>query len=73
MHKSIKYSFSNFIQKCFETINPGIDYKPNWHIDLIAGCLEVVESGKNKRLMINMPPRALKSVCVSVAWPAWLR
>jgi predicted phage terminase large subunit-like protein len=22
--------------------------------------------------MINMPPRALKSVCVSVAWPAWL-
>jgi predicted phage terminase large subunit-like protein len=72
LRKSIKYSFTDFIQKCFETINPGIDYKPNWHIDLIAGCLEVVGNGKNKRLMINMPPRALKSVCVSVAWPAWL-
>ena len=24
------------------------------------------------RLIINMPPRALKSICVSVAWPAWL-
>ncbi|MCC2646584.1 MAG: putative phage terminase protein, partial [Rickettsiaceae bacterium] len=44
----------------------------NWHIDLIADELETVENGDIKRLMINMPPRALKSVCVSVAWPAWL-
>jgi predicted phage terminase large subunit-like protein len=69
---ALQHDFSNFIQKCFETINPGIDYKPNWHIDFIADSLEVVGNGKNKRLMINMPPRALKSVCVSVAWPAWL-
>jgi predicted phage terminase large subunit-like protein len=67
-----KHNFSNFIRRCFETINPGIDYKPNWHIDLIADELETVENGDIKRLMINMPPRALKSVCVSVAWPAWL-
>jgi hypothetical protein len=61
---ALQHDFSNFIQKCFETINPGIDYKPNWHIDLIADSLEVVGNGKNKRLMINMPPRALKSVCI---------
>ena len=45
---------------------------PNWHIDLIAEYLLAVQRGEIKRLIINMPPRALKSVCVSVAWPAWL-
>jgi predicted phage terminase large subunit-like protein len=67
-----KYYFSNFIYKCFSTINPGIVYKHNWHIDLIANNLEKARNGKIQRLMINMPPRALKSICVSVAWPAWL-
>jgi predicted phage terminase large subunit-like protein len=68
----LRHDFSSFIHKCFVTINPGIDYASNWHIDLIADHLEEVRKGKVKRLIINMPPRALKSVCVSVAWPAWL-
>ncbi|MDF2965881.1 MAG: putative phage protein [Rickettsiaceae bacterium] len=69
---ALQHNFANFIRKYFETINPGIEYKSNWHIDLIAEQLAEVQEGKIKRLMINMPPRALKSVCVSVAWPAWL-
>jgi predicted phage terminase large subunit-like protein len=44
----------------------------NWHIDLIADRLQQVSVGKIRRLIINMPPRSLKSVCISVAWPAWL-
>jgi predicted phage terminase large subunit-like protein len=68
----LRKDFSSFIHKTFDTINPGVPYAPNWHIDLIAQRLEAVRLGKIKRLIINMPPRALKSVCVSVAWPAWL-
>lgn len=68
----LREDFSSFIHKCFTTINPGIEYQPNWHIDFIAEYLEAIRMGKTKRLIINMPPRALKSVCVSVAWPAWL-
>lgn len=68
----IRQDFSSFIHKTFSTINPGAKFLPNWHIDLIADYLEMVRSGEKKRLIINMPPRALKSVCVSVAWPAWL-
>lgn len=29
-------------------------------------------AGRIKRLIINMPPRYMKSIAVSVAWPAWL-
>jgi predicted phage terminase large subunit-like protein len=68
----LRQDFSSFITKVFHTINPGAEYQANWHIDLIADYLEAVRTGSIKRLIINMPPRALKSVCVSVAWPAWL-
>ena len=44
----------------------------NWHIDLIAETLERVEEGSCKRLIINLPPRQLKSVICSVSFPAWL-
>ena len=65
-------SLSSFIAKTFATVDPGATYLPNWHIDLIAEYLKAVEQGDIKRLIINMPPRALKSICISVAWPAWL-
>lgn len=61
-----------FIQKCFHTVNPGTPYLHNWHIDLIAAYLRACERGDIQRLIINIPPRYLKSLCVSVAWPAWL-
>ncbi len=31
-----------------------------------------MQSGGINRLIINIPPRSLKSICVSVAWPAYL-
>jgi predicted phage terminase large subunit-like protein len=68
----LKYDFATFIGKTLATCDPGANYLPNWHIDLIAEYLEAARRGEIKRLIINMPPRSLKSVCVSVAWPAWL-
>jgi len=68
----LRRDLPSFIGKCFSTIDPATAYMPNWHIDIIAEYLQAAERGQIKRLIINMPPRALKSVCVSVAWPAWL-
>lgn len=67
-----KYDFASFIGKTLQTCDPSAEYIPNWHIDLIAEYLERVHTGDIRRLIINMPPRSLKSVCVSVAWPAWI-
>lgn len=68
----LRDDFPAFIARSFATVNPGTAYLPNWHIGLIAEYLEAVRRSEVTRLIINMPPRALKSVCVSVAWPAWL-
>ena len=38
----------------------------------MAEYLEACRKQEIKRLLINLPPRSLKSICVSVAWPAFL-
>jgi hypothetical protein len=68
----IHASFLAFLEKTFRTVSPGTHYLHNWHIEAIAAHLNACERGEITRLIINMPPRMLKSVTVSVAWPAWL-
>lgn len=70
--RAIRHDLGAFIAKSFETVSPHQPYLHNWHIDLIADYLMAVSRGDITRLIINMPPRSLKSICVSVAWPAWL-
>ena len=60
-----------FIQKVFQTVSPGEPYLHNWHIDAIVHALMRVHTGDNRRLLINQPPRSLKSICTSVAYVAW--
>jgi len=61
-----------FIQKVFATLCPGERYVHNWHVDAIVHRLTLVYSGENRRLLINQPPRSLKSISVSVAFVAWV-
>ena len=61
-----------FIERSFYIINQGQKFVNNWHIEAISEALNEVYNGNIKRLLINMPPRYLKSVCVSVAFPAWV-
>jgi len=42
-----------------------------WHIDAIIEHLEAVTRGQLRNLLINVPPRHMKSLLVSVLWPAW--
>src|SRR4030081_1315470 len=60
-----------FIHRAFCVVTPGQDFAHNWHISAIAHALEKVRRGESKRLIIAMPPRYLKSLCVSIAFPAF--
>ena len=65
----LRNHFGAFLEKSFGTLSPGDKYVWNWHIDAIAWHLERVRRGEIKRLIINMPPRSLKSLTASVAFP----
>jgi predicted phage terminase large subunit-like protein len=70
--KLIPNCFKSFLIKVFQTLNPSQKFEDNWHLDLMIEYLKSVENSETKRLIINVPPRSLKSTLISVAWPAWL-
>ncbi len=67
-----KINFLKFIKLCFQTVVPECEYYNYRYIKVIADRLEAANSGKIKRLIFNLPPRSMKSICISVAWPAWI-
>lgn len=72
LKKIIASNQKSFFSKVFNTLHPGKSLYYDWHIELIIRYLHEVEKGVIKRLIINIPPRCLKSMCSSVFWPAWL-
>jgi predicted phage terminase large subunit-like protein len=68
----LRNDFSAFVERSFYQLNPDVQFLPNWHIEVIASELDRCLRGETKRLIICVPPRSLKSHCVSVAFPAWL-
>ena len=68
----MRRSLREFIKNSWGTIEPARDFYDNWHIDAISEHLEAVAHGDIKRLIINVPPRHMKSISVAVALPAWV-
>jgi len=68
----LRSDFIAFVEKVFQTVSGADDYAENWHIEAMAHALELVRIGVNNRLGIFLPPRHLKSIVVSVAYPAWV-
>ena len=62
----------SFIQAVFPIVSPGVPFALNWHIEAIAYELTRVLNGENRRLIITVPPRTLKSISASVAFPAFI-
>ena len=67
----LRQDFATFIARCFQDLNPHVELALNWHIEVIAAALAAVREGKTRRLIINLPPRHLKSLMASIAFPAW--
>ena len=68
----LRQDLMSFTRKSFHEINPGDQFLDNWHIACICWHLEKCYRGEIKRLIITLPPRHLKSICASVAFPAWV-
>ena len=69
---ALRNDFCTFVERSFVELNPATDFARTWHIDVIAHELERCRLGETRRLIVNLPPRSLKSHCASVALPAWI-
>lgn len=70
LHAILRTDFLSFLQRCFLTVEEGRSFKENWHLEAMAYALMQVKNGDKKRLIVTVPPRHLKSLCVNVAYSA---
>lgn len=68
----LRHDLCAFIHRSFLELNAGKAFLSNWHIEVLAAKLEEVRHGSCRRLIVNMPPRHLKSQAITIAFPAWV-
>jgi len=64
--------FYTFLHRAFRELNPRSVFLHNWHNELIASKLEACRRGQITRLIVNVPPRSLKSHAAAVSFPAFI-
>jgi len=61
----------DFFLAAFPIVDPGAQLKMNWHIEYICEYLEACWEREIKKLILNIPPRFMKSNLCTVSFPAW--
>jgi predicted phage terminase large subunit-like protein len=67
-------SLKQFVYRVWEMLEPGNPLRWNWHLDVICRELEAITNGtfpSDRGLLVNIPPGSMKSLLISVLWPAW--
>src|SRR5215469_11850700 len=67
----LRQDFASFMGRCFYDLNPLAELLMSCYHEGIASKLMAVRQGRIKRLIINLPPRHVKSLMASIAFPAW--
>lgn len=60
-----------FVKEAWHLVETKEPFVDNWHIDELCKALEAVTRGEITDLLINVSPGSMKSLLVSVLWPAW--
>jgi predicted phage terminase large subunit-like protein len=68
----LRQNFLVFVLRSFRTLNGKEPFHLSWPLEVMTDWLTLAADGDVRRLIINMPPRHLKSVCGSVALTAWI-
>jgi len=72
LNSLLRKDFKSFVIKVFKEVSSNDEYLDNWHINVMCNeIMNVIEEEQN-RLIINIPPRYLKSIVCSVALPAFI-
>ena len=61
-------SLAQFLKDSWKILSPGEELQWGWYLDLLCEHLEVLGE---KNLLLNLPPRHLKSTLVSIVFPTW--
>lgn len=70
----LQASLYEFFKAAWAVLEPTTKLVDGWHLRTVCGYLQALEEGKlrSRRLIINIPPGASKSLITSVVYPAWI-
>ena len=68
----IRTDFLSFVRKAYRHDHDGNKLGREKYIDYLCHELDLVAEGETKRLVINLPPRHLKTFLAAIYLPAWL-
>ena len=71
LKRAAQADLRTFVEWFWPVLEPTTPFHPNWHIDLICEHLQDITDGTTRRLVINVPPRYMKSLLGGVFWPVW--
>jgi hypothetical protein len=69
--ESLANDLPGFAKEAWHVLHPGRQLVWSWHYDLICEHLVLVKQRKLRRLIINVPPRTLKSTLINIMFPVW--
>lgn len=69
--RRLESSLAAFTQAAWPIIEPGTQLQWTWHLDVLCAYIQAFFTGRIKRLILNVPPGAMKSILFSVMGPAW--
>jgi predicted phage terminase large subunit-like protein len=64
--------FHYFVEQAFHILEPKKQFVDGWHIHAICEHMEACLDGQIRELLINIPPRHMKSLIVSAMFNAWV-
>jgi predicted phage terminase large subunit-like protein len=70
-YQACEESLYRFFLSAWKVLEPATPLYTNWHLEYVCEWLEEVTAGKVRRLIINVPPRSLKSTIATICWPVW--
>lgn len=65
-------SLLDFSKLSWNILEPANPFVSGWHIEAICEHLQALKLGQIRNLIINIPPRHMKSMLVGVNFPAWI-
>jgi len=70
--RKLQANFGVFVRQAWQVLHPFEPLHDGWYIDALAEWAQATASGKITRLIVNQPPRTLKSTIFTVMFPCWM-
>jgi predicted phage terminase large subunit-like protein len=73
-------TLADFVRSAWSILEPVTVLEWNWHLDLICEYLTLIRDKKLREtfgdhiegIIVNVPPRSMKSILITVLFPAWV-